>query len=160
MGNILKMPNGKSLVLTHRSASTSFTKCAIDCYWPNTIMIDDIHPAVFLPAQEFYDGSQSNTCIIVRNPIDRFVSMLKHKSDYNIDYWLSRPPQPLPTGHFDKYFLFETQLQDCAKWLGLYKPLEICNQSYGSITPLSVDELDKIHYIYSKDIELWRSLQE
>ena len=159
MGNLLKLPSGRSLVLTHRSASTSFVQCAIECYWTNLTVNNEYHPAIFLSNQEFYDGTQTNVCLIVRNPIDRFKSMLKHKPEYDINYWLSRPPAPLPVGNFDKYFLFETQLNECADWLGLYKPITVVNESDNTEIFLSNEQLSIVSQIYQNDIALWQSLQ-
>ena len=160
MGNILRVPSGRSLVLTHRSASTSMARCAIDCYWPGIEISDNQHLAVFIPDQDYYNGEQKNVCLIVRNPIDRFLSMVKHKIQYGIEYWLSRPPAPLPDGNFDKYFLFESELNDCAQWLGFRKSLPTLNVSNGPTIVLSSKELEKVNEIYKKDIELWKSLQE
>lgn len=160
MGNILRVPNGNALILTPRTGSHSIATAALRFFWPEIIIGEEGHPAGYLPIQEHWNGTHENIAIIVRNPIERFRSMCAHKPGRTILEHLDRPPYgPLPKGHF-KYFLFESQLQECAEWLGLPTPLPHIDVSTESNKPiLTPDQEDVVKQIYAEDIVLWDSLQ-
>jgi hypothetical protein len=66
--------------------------------------------------------------------------------------------QPLPQGDF-RYFKFETQLQECADWLGITEPLQVEDALAEEEKPvLNEYQLEIVRGIYAKDIELWESL--
>jgi hypothetical protein len=160
MGNILRVPNGNALILTPRTGSHSMATAALRFFWPEIIIGEEGHPAGYLPIQEHWNGTNINASIIVRNPIERFRSMCAHKPGKTIIEHLNRPVYgPLPKGDF-KYFLFESQLQECAEWLGLPNPLPHIDASIESNKPtLTPDQESIVRQIYAVDIALWESLQ-
>lgn len=161
MGNILRVPNENALILTPRTASHSMATAAIHFFWPEIIIGQEGHPAGYLPIQEHWNGTCENTAIIVRNPIERFRSMCAHKPGRTILEHLNRPVyEPLPKGDF-KYFLFESQLQECAYWLGIHTTLPHIDPSIESNKPiLTPDQEAIVRQIYAEDIILWESLQK
>lgn len=157
MGDLLRCPNGRSLLLIPRSASNCFCNSAISSFWPKLQINKECHPAASLPIQENFDNTQHNVCIIVRNPVERFKSIISHHN-LNIKQQLSDPLyKQLPKGNFAKYFRFEDQLQECADWLGITSKLEKVNSS--KLKPnLTKQEQEIVEQIYHDDIILWRSL--
>lgn len=160
MGNILRVPNGNALILTPRTGSHSMVTAALSFFWPEIIIGEEGHPAGYLPIQEHWNGTCENVAIIVRNPIERFRSMCAHKPERTILEHLDRPVYgPIPKGDF-KYFLFESQLEECAEWLGLPIPLPHIDSSTESNKPiLTLDQEALVRQIYAEDIILWESLQ-
>lgn len=158
MGNLLVCPNNKKLLLTSRTASTSFCEAAICSFWPDVFINNNFHPAVFLPTQEYYDGTQDNVALIVRNPYNRFISSIKH-NNLDINYALNRPKYcpTLPTGNF-VYFKFETELQSCADWLKITCQLNHLNESVDTTISLNSEQLNRFNQIYANDILLWENL--
>jgi hypothetical protein len=66
----------------------------------------------------------------------------------------------LPKGDF-KYFLFESQLQECAYWLGIQISLPHIDSSTESNKPtLTLDQEAIVRQIYAEDIAVWESLQK
>jgi hypothetical protein len=161
MGNILRSPtNNNALYLTPRTASHSFVYKALETWWPEiTIVNPNKHPAAFLPSQENWNGDNINTAIIVRNPIERFRSMIAHRK-LNIEEQLISPMYPpLQMGSFVRYFRFETELELCAEWLGLTWPINIFSNSDDRDKPtLTSDQEAIVRQIYADDIKLWESL--
>jgi hypothetical protein len=86
--------------------------------------------------------------------------MCAHKPGRTILEHLDRPAYgSLPKGDF-KYFLFESQLQECAEWLGLPTPLLHIDASIESNKPiLTPDQEAIVRQMYADDIILWESLQ-
>lgn len=160
MGDILKAPNGNCLKLVPRCASHSMAAAALQSFWPDVSLDGVSHPAAALPEQIDFDGTQDNLAVIVRNPVERFRSMVLHTGS-TVDDQLDRPRyRPLPQHAFVKAFLFETQLQDCADWLGITVPLPQIDASDESDKPtLTPEQEARIREIYSADIALWESLQ-
>jgi hypothetical protein len=163
MGNILRNPaNNKAILLTPRTGSHSFTLAAISQWWPDTVLENSVqHPACWIPHQESYEGStKENVGVIVRNPVERFRSMISHKN-LNVDEQLERPMYgPLPSGPFVRYFRFEDQLDDAAEWLGLQTPLPHEDESSEADKPtLTPEQENRVREIYADDIVLWESLQ-
>ena len=162
MGNILRNPtNNKAILLTPRTGSHSLTLAAISQWWPDTVLRDSVqHPACWIPHQESYiHGTKENVAIIVRNPVERFRSMISHKN-LNIDEQLVKPMYgPLPQGNFVRYFRFEDQLNEAAEWLGLQTPLPQDDASDPVDKPILTPEQEaRVREIYADDIVLWESL--
>ena len=158
MGNILRCPNGNSLLLTPRSGSHAIVNAAIKSFWPDVFVDPEAHPAAYLPIQEDFDGSQRGLGLLVRNPIERFRSMAAH-SKAPLSRLLMAPYYgPLPQGDF-RHFKFETQFQECADWLGITAPLEIEDSTEESDKPaLTEYQLQIVMGIYAQDMKLWESL--
>jgi hypothetical protein len=160
MSEILRSPiTGNAIYLTPRSASHSFAFMAMQTFWPN-ITIGINHPSIYFGVEEWWNGTNKNIGIILRNPIERFRSMCAHKPDKTLEEHLNQPIYgPLPKGDF-KYFLFENQLEECAEWLGLPSPLPKINDSIESNKPILTTEQEAIvRKIYMDDIILWNKLQ-
>jgi hypothetical protein len=162
MGNILRSPiNNNAILLTPRTGSHSLVLAAISQWWPDTVIEDEIqHPSCWIPHQESYEhGSRENVSIIVRNPFERFRSMIAHKN-LNIDEQLVRPIyRPLPQGSFVHYFRFEDQFNTAAQWLGLHIPLPIIDTTEETDKPiLTLEQENIVREIFASDIILWESL--
>jgi hypothetical protein len=161
MSEILRSPiTDNAVLLIPRSGSHSLATAAMRTFWPDIEITDEAHPATCFGSEEWWDGTNQNIAIIVRNPIERFRSMCAHKPEKTIEEHLNRPVYgPLPKGNF-KYFLFETQLNECAEWLGLPTPLPHIDASIESNKPvLTPDQETILKQIYAEDVALWESLQ-
>jgi hypothetical protein len=163
MGNILRSPiNNNAILLTPRTGSHSLVLAAISQWWPDTVLVDSVqHPSCWIPHQESYEhGSRENVSIIIRNPIERFRSMIAHKN-LDVESQLANPfYRPLPTGNFVRYFRFEDQLDEAAEWLGLQTPISKEDATNESNKPtLTIDQELRVRQIYINDIILWESLQ-
>jgi len=171
MGEILRTPSNKAILLMPRSASHSIGLAALEAFWPdqlfqynqqlsNNISTKIPHPAACFPQYEAFIG-QNDLAIVLRNPIERFRSMCSHRPDISIDQHLSNPMYgPLPKGQWLKVFLFEIQLQECIDWLGITLPLKKIDPTEESDKPiLTPQQEDKIREIYNDDIILWNYLQ-
>jgi hypothetical protein len=160
MGNILRSPNGNAVLMTPRTGSHALAKAALIHFWPDLWQEDDDHPAALLPVDEGWDGSNSSVAIVVRNPVERFRSMIAHRH-LDVDEQLTNPMYgPLPQGTFDRYFRFENQLNDAAAWLGLPTPLPQEDATEETDKPtLTAEQESRVREIYATDIALWESLQ-
>jgi hypothetical protein len=162
MGNILRSPQtSNGILLTPRSGSHSLSVAALKHFWPHIVIItDDGHPAGQFPVQETYTGTQNDLAIVVRNPIERFRSIIAHKH-LDVEGQLVQPMYgTLPQGNFVRYFRFEDQLNDAAEWLGLPTPLPHIDSSLESDKPnLTPEQEARVRKIYADDIVLWESLQ-
>jgi len=159
MGNILRSPiNGNALLLTPRSASHSFALAAMLAWWPDIEMSDDGHPAGYLPPEIF--NGQEGLGMVVRNPVERFRSMVAHKPEKTLAEHLENPIYPpLPSIKYGKYFCFETELNACAEWLGLPIPLPHEDASNPALKPnLTLEQENIVRQIYADDFILWESL--
>jgi hypothetical protein len=59
-----------------------------------------------------------------------------------------------------KIFLFESQLQECADWLGITVPLPQIDATEEANKPtLTPEQEARVREIYAADIALWESLQ-
>ena len=166
MGEILRSQNGNAIVLTPRSGSHSLSLAALQSFWSDSYQeyIKDPynkHPAWFFPVHEQYVDSPEGVGIVVRNPIERFRSMVAHETNKSLIEHLSNPVYgPLPKGNFVKYFLFESQLQECADWLGVTVSLEQIAATEPISKPvLTLEQEIVVRQIYIDDIILWESLQ-
>jgi len=160
MGNILKSPNGNCLLLIPRSASHSLCLAAMESFWPDLSLDGVSHPAAALPDQIDFDWTQQPLAVIVRNPFERFRSMVAH-SESSVDQQLDRPRyRPIPQATFTKRFLFETQLEECAKWLGITVALKTIDSTEETNKPtLTAEQEDRVREIYATDLAIWESLQ-
>ena len=162
MGNILRNPvTGNAILLTPRTGSHSLVIAAIDAWWSETHLENaEQHPAVFIPSQENWDGSNQNVAVIVRNPIERFRSMIAHRH-LDIDEQLDNPVYgPLPQGQFVRLFRFEDGLDAVAEYLGLPTPLPQLDATDEADKPtLTAEQEARVREIYADDIALWESLQ-
>ena len=163
--------NNRALLLVARSGSTSlFTEI---CYHQNISLHNhNKHPSCYCgcwSAEEgYWDGyshkQPEEMAVIVRNPIDRFLSACIKtkknideglKSIYNdVHFWpisYMNPSNP-------KYFIFPNEIDDCATWLGINSPVKHLNKNIDKkITP-NKEQIKKIKTSYNKDIILWNNL--
>lgn len=160
MGDILRVPNNNGLFLMPRTASHSIVKAAFKTFWPTVIIGEESHPACRLPIQENWNGTNEKVGLLIRNPVERFRSMVAHRSERSLLDHLSRPAYgPLQMGNFIKYFRFEDQLQECADWLGITVSLEQIDSTEPASKPNLTPEQEAIvREIYKNDILLWESL--
>jgi len=161
MGNILRTPNGRAVLMTPRSGSHSLSRAALIHYWPELWIKGDDHPAALLPFDEGWGGSNQNVAIVVRNPVERFRSMCAHRPERTLEEHLDAPVYgPLPQGNFARYFRFEDQLNEAAEWLGLPTPLPQEDATEEADKPtLTPEQEARVREIYADDIALWESLQ-
>ena len=152
------------LLLVSRSASHSFAAAALQQWnlerYESWIASGSVaHPATFLP-NLVYPWACESPAIIVRNPIERFRSMVAYKPDRTLAEQLAAPSyQPLPAGNWVRCFRFEDQLQDCCDWLGITVPLEQIDVTEEANKPeLTPEQEARVREIYANDIALWESL--
>ena len=159
MSDILRSPTtGNAILLTPRSGSHSLSIAAMQAFWP-TIAIGPAHPAAYFGIQENWDGSNTTVGLVVRDPVERFRSMVAHRH-LNVDEQLKYPMYPpLPQGKFERYFKFETQLNDAAEWLGLPTPLSTEDAMPEDQKPvLTSEQVARVLELYAADVALWESL--
>lgn len=161
MGNILRSPiTANAIFLTPRSGSHSLVVAAIAQWWPDTIVGDvQQHPACWIPLQENWNGDNQNVGIIVRNPVERFRSMVAHKR-LDLEEQLINPIySPLFQSNFVRYFKFERDLDSACEWLGLSIPLPKEDATNDTDKPILTPEQEaRVREIYANDIKLWESL--
>lgn len=165
MGQILCATNGNRLMLVPRSASHTIASAWLLQYEPDNYFLwrstPLTHPAHFFAVQENLYSLPLNAPLgcVVRNPIERFRSMIAHRNlDIN-QQLLSPMYAALPKLPYTHYFLFETQLQECANWLGITTPLPHLDETAETDKPaLTPEQEAKVREIYSIDILLWESL--
>jgi hypothetical protein len=173
MKNILRCPNGNGLFLAPRSGSHSFALAAMRTFWPEIPLGED-HPVLYLPVQEYWDGTNTNLGIIIRNPVERFRSMIARQG-LSVEQQLEQLEPFYPPlfkhdlvlndfgHHFDfvRHFKFETQLEAAAEWLGLPTPLPQEDATDEADKPILTPEQEtRVRDIYAYDIALWESLKE
>lgn len=156
MPNILTSPNGNSIILIPRSGSHSIAMAMLQSFYPNIQVVEPNHPAKFYP----FSNPDGPRCVVVRNPIERFRSMVAH-TNTTVEEQLENPRYGCEFCHitnYDRAFLFETQLQECADWLGITIPLPHLDSTTNKpiLTPA---QETKAREIYAVDISLWESLQ-
>lgn len=153
---ILKMPNGRYFLPVPRSGSHCIARAAMKSFHSEVEIGEEIHPAVSYPEREQYDGSQESVAVLVRNPIERFRSTLAQTKIPFEKQIISPVYGYVPKGNF-QYFLFETQLQECADWLGITEPLvqEAESQEKPEFTEY---QESLVRSLFRKDIELWEFL--
>jgi hypothetical protein len=162
MGNILRNPvSGNAILLIPRTGSHSLVIAAIDAWWPGMRLENgEQHPAVFIPLQENWDGSNQSTAIVVRNPVERFRSLCAHRPEMTVDEHLENLCYgPLPQGIFARHFRFEDGLDAAAEYLGLPVPLPQIDATDEADKPLlTAEQESRVREIYSDDVALWESL--
>jgi hypothetical protein len=165
MGQIIRVPNGNAIYLTPRSASHSIAAACLQSFWPELYAHylsaePQLHPAAYLQSTEGWKY-QADFAIVLRNPIARFRSMCAHRPNISIDDQLASPFYgPLTLPESANVFLFETQLQDCADWLGITVPLPQIDATEEADKPVLTPEQEaRVREIYAADIALWESLQ-
>ena len=165
MGQIIRVPNGNAIYLTPRSASHSIAAACLQSFWPELYSQylsaePQLHPAAYLQSMEGWNY-QIDLAIVMRNPINRFRSMCAQRPQTAIEELLASPRYgALPDGKWAKVFLFETQLQDCADWLGITVPLPQLDATEEADKPVLTPEQEaRVREIYADDIALWESLQ-
>jgi len=166
MGSILHAGNNRYLRLIPRSASHAIAVAWMaekeeDNYlnWQQT---GGLHPARYLTEQisDYELPANAELGVIVRNPIERFRSMVA-KQDVTLNEQLANPRyQALPPLPFTVYFRFEDQLQACATWLGIAQILPQLDPAQSTDKPnLTPEQEVRVREIYATDIALWESLQ-
>lgn len=160
MSEILRSPViGNALLLTPRTGSHSIALAAMRTFWPDIEVSDSEHPAVFFGVQESWHTKNENVAIVVRNPVERFRSMIAHKGLVINDELISPLYGPLPQGNFARYFKFERDLDLVAEWLGLPLPLPVEDATDEADKPkLTPEQEARVREIYADDIKLWESL--
>lgn len=160
MSNILRSPNGNALHLTPRSASTAISLSAMAAFWPEITVPENTHPANAFGLQENWDGANEGVGLIVRNPFERFRSMVAHHGERSLQAHLDRPEYaPLPKGNFVRYFKFESELDAAAEWLGLPTPLPRENEADAAKPDLTPEQEARVREMFADDVALWESLQ-
>jgi hypothetical protein len=167
MGEILRTPSNKALLLAPRCASHSIALAALESFWQDRLLEYEStssfekrpHPAVYFPEYESF-VNQNDLAIVLRNPIERFRSTCASKPELSINEHLTNPIySPLPQIQWVRIFLFETQLQECIDWLGITTYLKNIDSTNENNKPILTSEQESIvRSIYAKDIELWESL--
>ena len=161
MGDMLRCPNGNALLLVPRSGSHSLTVAALHAFWPSVQVDNEGHPAAYLPDQLYWDGTNHNVALVVRNPVERFRSMVAHRPERTLEEHLASPVYgPLPQGSFARYFRFEDQLDEAAAWLGLPTPLPQEDATDPAAKPtLTAEQEARVRELFADDLALWQSLQ-
>jgi hypothetical protein len=164
MGEILRSPSGNALLLIPRSGSHSIAAAALESFWPAAFVKYQTdkngHPAVFFPEYEAR-VIQDDLAIILRNPVERFRSTCAHRPNISVADHLANPIyETIPQHPWKKIFLFESQLQECADWLGITVPLPQIDATEKANKPtLTPEQEARVREIYAADIALWESLQ-
>jgi len=162
MSEILRSPTtGKAIYLTPRSGSHSLALSAMQTFWPD-IVVENDHPSTQFGVEEWWDGTNVDVALVVRNPVERFRSMCAHRPQRTLEQHLDQPVYgTLPSGNFVRYFRFEDQLNEAAEWLGLPTPLPQEDATDPASKPNLTPEQEAIvKKIYAYDIALWESLQQ
>jgi hypothetical protein len=160
MGIVLVGKNERGLALAPRSGSHTIAATWLQQYEPENYaawQVSGYHPAQYLAIQtNKHSGALG---LIVRDPIERFRSMVA-KHDLTLDAQLESPTYgPLPRLSFTQYFRFEDQLQECANWLGITVPLPHLDATEPDNKPtLTAAQESRVREIYADDIALWESL--
>jgi hypothetical protein len=162
---LIRGKNDRFLLLTPRSASHSFAAAALEQWHPEDFAEwqasgGDEHPARYLPNLTYPIDCQT-PAIIVRNPVERFRSACGQRKVVSVEGYLKSPPfGVLSGGSLIRPFLFESQLQACADWLGITVPLPQLDATDESDKPtLTPEQESRIREFFAVDIALWESLQ-
>lgn len=158
MPKLLVSSNGRAIALIPRSGSHSIAAAMLASFYPDLPVTAGQHPAASYPAID-HAGA---VCAIVRNPVERFRSMVAHAGT-SVEEQLARPRYGAEFTHgtqFDRLFRFEDQLQECAGWLGITVPLPHLDATEPAEKPILNPEQEyRVREIYAADIALWESLQ-
>jgi hypothetical protein len=179
---IYNLPNNKSFAFAPRSGTSSLGAASVQRFFPEkwTEQTDGMAHRV-LP---FTINDQFNNCIlIIRNPIDRFISLCartgtspndalaklywslgfgskriisrSHIEHTTVDWLYHYSPLSSRIGDNCKLIPFQN-LSEAAIELELYKLPHI--NAVKNKPMLTKSEIEDIHQIYNKDIILWESL--
>jgi len=161
---LIRGNDNRFLLLTPRSASHSFAAAALEQWHPDEFakwqaLSSDEHPAKYLPNLVFPMDCET-PAIIVRHPVERFRSACAQRG-VTVESLLESPPFGLlPSGPVVRPFIFETQLQACADWLGITVPLPQIDAIDETEKPLlTAGQQSRVRELYAADVELWESLQ-
>lgn len=165
MGDILLGHNDRRLVLMPRSGSHSLVVTWMKQEEPENFAKWEsegrrCHPAAYLDYQEnSVSVSDCELGVVIRNPIERFRSMVAHRR-LEIEEQLQSPMYlPLPHLSYARLFRFENQLQECANWLGITSQLPHLDSTDENDKPTLTPEQEAlVCKIYAADIILWESL--
>lgn len=179
---VLWHDGSKGIALVTRSGSHSLFKGILNKYYPelpqdvpafpfvNTE--DRWHPVMNL--QNIIDMSHEpkefltkEFAVMVRNPVERFTSscarLMKSPTEVlnnymdNVHVWTLKS-MGLLDAPLAKYFLFETQLEDCGSYLGLDLPLPELNGEPNK-PELTAEELARVQNHFAEDIILYERLK-
>lgn len=181
---VLYHDGSKGIALVTRSGSHSLFKAILSKYYPylpqdeknhpfvNTE--DRWHPVMNLPniidmSHEPAEFLTKEFAVMVRNPVERFTSscarLMKSPSEIldnhmdNVHVWTLKSMGLLDAPKA-KYFLFETQLEDCGNYLGLDLPLpELNGESDENKPELTAEELARVQAHFADDIALYERLK-
>jgi len=170
------------VALVTRSGSHALFKSILSKYypempqdggnWPFINTEDRWHPVMNLPniidmSHEPKEFLTKEFAVMVRNPVERFTSscarLMKSPTEVldnhmdNVHVWTLKS-MGLLDAPLAKYFLFESQLEDCATYLGLDLPLPELNGEPNKPT-LTPEELVRVQAHFSDDISLYERLK-
>ncbi len=166
MGSILHTHNNRYLRLIPRSASHTIAAAWLAEHEEANYLLWQQggvpHPARYFAEQllDYQLPQNAELAVVVRNPVERFRSMVA-KHDETLEDQLATPLyEALPQLPFTIYFRFEDQLQACASWLGITQTLAQLDPTEPSAKPdLTPEQEARVREIYAADIGLWESLQ-
>jgi hypothetical protein len=185
------LPNNKSFAFISRSGTSSLGLMSLKTFYPERLQFApaNVRCGIAHRLNDYEIGKElPNGCLVmVRNPIERFVSLLNRFS-ISIDkaicwlYWFydfgDRPKNTdradlefsklvevyhlAPLSYFIQDFnkvypVIFPDFQKAANYLGLNYNIEHINISEKKIN-LTLEQESLIRKIYNKDIELWESL--
>jgi len=172
--------DNKGVALVTRSGSHSLFKSILTKYYPNLPQDEKDRPFVtendrwhpVMNLEDILDLSSSDIsdlefAVMVRNPVERFQSscarlgmnpteVLDNHMD-NVHVWTLKSMGLLDAPKA-KYFLFESQLEDCANYLGLDLPLPELNGEPNK-PELTSEELSRVQSHFAEDIALYERLK-
>jgi hypothetical protein len=168
------------VALVTRSGSHSLFKSILQKYYPDIPQDgshfvnteDRWHPVMNLPniidmSHEPKEFLTKEFAVVVRNPVERFTSscarLMKSPTEVldnymdNVHVWTLKS-MGLIDAPLVKYFLFDSQLQECATYLGLDLPLPELNGEPNK-PELSEEELIRVQNYFTDDIALYERLK-
>jgi hypothetical protein len=165
MGQVIHGKLNRYIYLVPRSGSHSIVAGWLEQHEQDNFALwqeRGFHPALYLSEQitRFQIPQSANLAVVVRNPVERFRSMVARHGD-TVESQLVAPLYgPIHNLPFTHYFRFEDQLQACAAWLGVDGALPVLAESDDGDKPtLTPEQENRVREIYADDIALWESLQ-
>ena len=177
---VMWFKNNKGVALVTRSGSHSLFKSILSKYYPNLPQNEKDRPFVtendrwhpVMNLEDILDLSSADLsdlefAVMVRDPVERFKSscarlgmtpteVLENHMD-NVHVWTLKSMGLLDAPKA-KYFLFESQLEDCGTYLGLDLPLPELNGELNK-PELTSDELARVQAHFADDISLYERLK-
>ena len=164
MGSLIAGTSNRYLRLIPRSGSHSIAAAWLQDKEPAGYaawQANGMHPARYMANHVSEDElpQDAEIAVIVRNPVERFRSMIARHGQ-SVSEQLDSPMYgPLPQLPFTQYFRFEDQLQACAEWLGISSTVPVLAESEPANKPtLTPEQEARVREIYAADIEIWESL--